>query len=133
MTYPLMLLWLLILAVSSTDEAPLQGTHWDLASIDAYDGPDISATGGVTIIFLDDRNEFKGCTGCNSYRGRYRTEGSLFRIVDLSWTEAGCPTQELFEQEQLLQQVLSDAYEFILEDSQLTITATDGQALMFSP
>ena len=136
MLHCIVFLTFLVLFLASTsctfDETRLPGTNWTLASMDTYLGPDIPAVGEVTLRFDENGNEFEGDTGCNSYRGRYRVEGSLFRVLDARWTEAGCPTDALFEQEQVLQEVFSSAYEFFLEGPQLTITAVGGRSLTFA-
>ena len=120
-----------VLAVSCGGESSLRGTYWNLLSMDTFDGPDITPHAGVALEFSEDGNGFSGGTACNTFGGTYRIEGSLFRVVDLWWTEAGCPSDELFEQEQFVQQVLSDAYEYFLEGEELTIMATDGRSLTF--
>ena len=58
--------------------------------------------------------------------------GSSFTIEELSWTEAGCPSQELFMQQSLYTDLLVDAEGFAISGSQLTITGSDGQTIIFA-
>ena len=53
-----------------------------------------------------------GWTGCNSYGARYSVRQSELDLADLTWTEAGCPTQTLFQQEQRMQDSLATVERF---------------------
>ena len=52
--------------------------------------------------------------------------GSSFTIEELSWTEAGCPSRELFMQESLYIELLVEAERFAIPGSHLTIASFDG-------
>ena len=108
------------------DEQPLTGTSWMLLSVGGS-----PAIGNVEVEFSEESG-ISGWTGCNSYDGRYSASGSSFTIEELSWTEAGCPSHELFMQESLYTDLLVDAEGFAISGSQLTITGSDGQTIIFA-
>ncbi len=110
----------------ASDEQPLAGTSWTLLSIEGS-----QAIGNVEVEFSEESG-ISGWTGCNSYNGRYTASGSSFSIEELSWTEAGCPSRDLFMQESLYTDLLVDAEGFAISGSQLTITSSDGQIITFA-
>ena len=116
---------LLALACAS-EEQPLSGTSWTLVSVGGS-----PAIGNVEVEFSGE-NGISGWTGCNSYDGRYRASGSSFTTEELSWTEAGCPSRELFTQESLYTDLLVNAEGFAISGSQLTITSSDGRTIIFA-
>ncbi len=116
---------LLALACGS-EEQPLAGTSWALLSVGGS-----AAIGDVEVEFSEEGG-ISGWTGCNSYAGKYSASGSSFTIEELSWTEAGCPSHELFVQESLYTDLLVDAEEFAIDGSQLTITSSDGRTITFA-
>ena len=116
---------ILTLACAS-EEQPLAGTSWTLLSIEGS-----PAIGNVEVEFSEESG-ISGWTGCNSYDGRYSVSGSSFAIEELSWTEAGCPSRELFRQESLYTDLLVDAEGFAISGSRLTITSSDGQIITFA-
>ena len=63
-----------------------------------------------------------GWTGCNSYGARYSAGEPELRLDELTWTEAGCPSQALFRQEQRMQALLATVERFKVSDQQLTLT-----------
>ena len=63
-----------------------------------------------------------GWTGCNSCGARYRVGEPELRLDELTWTEAGCPSQALFRQEQGMQHLLATVERFEVSDQQLTLT-----------
>ena len=115
---------LLSLACAS-EEQPLAGTSWTLLSLGGS-----PAIGKVEVEFSEESG-ISGWTGCNSYDGRYGASGSSFTIEELSWTEAGCPSRELFTQESLYLDLLVDAEGFAISGSQLTFTSSNGQTIRF--
>ncbi len=117
----------MLLALACTpDEHPLAGTSWTLLSIGGN-----PAIGDVDVEFSEERG-ISGWTGCNSYDGRYSTSGSSLATHDLRWTEAGCPSRELFMQESLYTDLLVDAEGFATGGSELAITSSDGQTMIFA-
>lgn len=75
--------------------------------------------------------DFTGWTGCNAYGGEYSVRGSELRLRDLTWTEAGCPSQALFRQEQRMQDLLATVERFEVTDARLTLHSEGGQTAVF--
>ena len=117
---------MLMALACAPEEQPLTGTSWTLLSIGGS-----PAIGNVEVEFSEESG-ISGWTGCNSYDGRYSTSGSSFTIEELSWTEAGCPSHELFMQESMYTDLLVDAEGFVISGSHLTITGSDGQTMTFA-
>ena len=109
------------------EEQSLAGTSWTLLSVGG--GP---AVGNVEVEFSAG-SRISGWTGCNSYDGRYRASGPSFTIEELHWTEAGCPSHEMFLQESLYLDLLVDAEEFAISGPRLTITSSAGRTITFAP
>ena len=116
---------LLALACASEEPSPA-GTSWTLLSV----GNSL-AIGNVEVEFSEESG-ISGWTGCNSYDGRYSASGSSFTIEELRWTEAGCPSSELFMQESLYIELLVEAERFAISGAELTITSSDGQTITFA-
>ena len=116
---------LLALACAS-EEQPLAGTAWTLLSVGGS-----PAIGNVEAEFSEESG-ISGWTGCNSYDGKYSASGSSLTIEELRWTEAGCPSRELFMQESLYIDLLAEAERFAISGSQLTITSSDGRTITFA-
>ena len=77
--------------------------------------------------------DMTGWTGCNAYGARYSLEESHLRLDELTWTEAGCPSQALFRQEQRMQDLLATVESFEVSEERLTLHSEGGQALVFEP
>ena len=127
--------WFLALALAgcggwSSYPHLLANSEWQLVRLGEIDSP--AEAGGANIEFTTVA-DMTGWTGCNSYRGRYSVRGPELLIADLHWTEAGCPSDALFRQEQLMQTALSavQSFEFELEGDRLTLYGGGKQLLVF--
>ena len=115
--------------VSSSDNV-LADTEWHLSSLgSAADPTPVVPGSGVTAKFSQD--DMSGSTGCNSYDGSYSVSGSsLSTGDDLRWTERGCASTDLREQEELFLDLLVAAETFVLFGEQLVISSEDGQSVL---
>lgn len=114
---------LLVLTVAcGVTGSPLAGTSWNLTTYHA---------GGATMHFSAFDNSVKGWTGCNTFKGDYSTKGDSLSFTSLGWTEAGCPTNELREQEAALLEGLIDVQEWAVNGFSLTLTTEEGTVLRF--
>ena len=86
--------------------------------------------GDPTAEFTAD-TDMTGWTGCNSYGARYSVREGDMRLDDLGWTEASCTSQGLFQQEQLMQELLATVERFEISGDRLTLHSEDGQVLVF--
>ena len=126
----LLLGFVLILVACGSEENPLAGTEWRLVALGNADAPDEVVGGNPTAEFTT-AADMTGWTGCNSYGARYSARESELRLDDLGWTEAGCPSQALFQQEQRMQDSLATVERFEVSGERLTIHSEGGQVLVF--
>ena len=128
---------LLLLACGSIDvdidfggDDPLADTEWRLTSLGPASGPTPAVSGSdATAEFMEE--EMRGWTGCNGYSGTYKVSDSSFSAGDdLLWTERGCPSAELLEQEGLFLDLLVAAESFTLSGDQLVISSEEGQSVL---
>ena len=119
-----------LLAACGSEGNPLAGTEWRLVELGNADAPAEVARGDATARFTT-AMDMTGSTGCNSYGARYSVRGSELRLDDLQWTEAGCPSQALFQQEQRMQDSLATVERFAISEERLTLHSSGGQVLVF--
>ena len=120
----------LLLAACGSGENPLDGTEWRLVTLGDAGAPDAVVGGDANAEFTT-ATDMTGWTGCNSYGALYSVRDSELRLDDLTWTEAGCPTQALFRQEQRMQDSLATVERFEVSGEQLTLHSQGGQVLVF--
>lgn len=131
------MLWILLgfvflLAACGGSDNPLAETEWRLVELgEAYSPAQV--VGDDAGIEFTTATEMTGWTGCNSYASRYSVRQSDLRLDDLMWTEAGCPTQTLFRQEQRMQDSLATVERFEISGGRLTLHSEGGQVLIFDP
>ena len=127
--------WLLpgfvfLLVACGSEGNTLANTEWRLLALGVADAPAEVVGGNATAEFTTAR-DMTGWTGCNSYAARYRAGESELRLDDLEWTEAGCPSHALFQQEQRMQDSLATVERFEVSGERLTLHSEGGQVLVF--
>ena len=120
----------LLIAACGGEENPLANTEWRLVALGNADAPTEVMAGNPTAEFTT-ATDVTGWTGCNSYGARYSARESELRLDELTWTEAGCPSQALFQQEQRMQDSLATVERFEVSGEQLTLHSEGGQVLVF--
>ena len=130
-----MMRWLLLgivflLAACGSQENPLADTEWRLVALGNADAPAEVVEGNATAEFTT-TGDMTGWTGCNSYSARYSARDSELRLDNLGWTEAGCPSDALFQQEQRMQDSLATVERFEVSGDRLTLHSEGGQTLVF--
>lgn len=75
--------------------------------------------------------DLAGWTGCNSFAARYSARGEDLQLAGLGWTEAGCPSQAMFWQEQRIQHSLATIEGFAIDEDRLLIESEGGWLLVF--
>ena len=108
----------------------LANTEWRMVALGNADDPTEVVGGDPTAEFTT-ATDMTGWTGCNSYTARYRARESELLLDGLMWTEAGCPSQGLFLQEQRMQDSLATVERFEVLGKRLTLHSEGGQALVF--
>ena len=126
----LLFIFALLMAACGGEENPLTNTEWRLVALGNADAPAEAVAGNPTAEFTT-ATDMTGWTGCNSYGARYTARESQLRLDDLRWTEAGCPSQALFRQEQRMQDLLATVERFEVSGEQLTLHSEGGQVLVF--
>ena len=126
----ILFIFALLMAACGGEENPLANTEWRLVALGYADSPTEVVAGDPTAEFTTD-TDMTGWTGCNSYGASYSVGESQLRLDELTWTEAGCPTQALFQQEQRMQNLLATVESFEVSDERLTLHSEGGQALVF--
>ncbi len=126
----LLLGFMLLLAACGGEGNPLADTEWRLVGLGNANAPAEVVGGNPTAEFTT-ATDMTGWTGCNSYAARYGVRGSELGLDDLTWTEAGCPSQALFRQEQRMQDSLATVERFEVSGEQLTLHSEGGQVLVF--
>lgn len=117
-----------LLAACGSDANPLAGSAWRLVALGPAASP-AAAIGDADLRFTTDA--ISGGTGCNGYGAAYRVQQSDLRLDNLRWTERGCPSDQLFQQEQRMQAVLATVQRFDLAGDRLTLHGDDGRVLIF--
>jgi len=123
----LLVLGILLLAACSSKDVGLDGTEWELLSINGV--APIEAT-EITLRFLDGR--VQGSSGCNTYGGDYVLEGeSVFRVGPVAVTEMACLDPDgAMDQEVNYLQVLQGASVLVQDDDRISIEG-GGNSLRF--
>ena len=113
--------------VNRASDDSLDGTSWVLFAIGGVKPIDGTR---ITAEFKD--GEIRGSAGCNSYFGSYKTDGDAIEISEIGSTLMACLEPEgIMDQDQFFTSFLSDAQEYRLDDGQLQIFRSDGEALVF--
>jgi heat shock protein HslJ len=124
-----MFLLLMTACGENANKDPLDGTSWTLF---AYRKSKPIEDTTLTIAFED--GQISGSAGCNSYFGSYEIKSDIITISETGWTLMACLDPEgVMEQEQLFMEYLQDAQRFTLNDEQLMIFQSEGEALTFIP
>ena len=119
-----------LLAACGGEENPLANTEWRLVALGNADAPAAVVGGDPTTRFTT-ATDMTGWTGCNAYGAAYSVRGSELGLDELTWTEAGCPSDALFRQEQRMQDSLATVERFEVSEERLTLHSEGGQALVF--
>ena len=126
----LLLGFVLLLVACGSQGNPLANTEWQLVALGNADASDAVVAGNPTAEFTTAK-DMTGWTGCNAFGAGYRVRGSELLLDKLTWTEAGCPSLGLFQQEQRIQSLLATVERFEVSGEQLTLHSEGGQALVF--
>ena len=126
----LLLVSTLLAACGDGDGNPLANSAWRLVALGDADAL-AEVVGGDPTAEFTTVTDMTGWTGCNAYGARYRVGDSELRLDELTWTEAGCPSQALFRQEQRMQDSLATVERFEVSGERLTLLSESGQAMVF--
>ena len=122
------------LTACTANAITLENTNWVLESYGEQGNLQTVLEGTeITAIFDSAEGQLSGSTGCNSYFASYEANGNKLSISAIAHTEMYCDAPEgVMEQEREYLTLLLDAATFQVEDSQLMISSSGGQVLIFS-
>lgn len=132
-TFVLVILVVMVLTACSSNETsvgdPLSGTSWELVYYRKS-----RVIEGVAVTATFEGGQVKGSSGCNSYSGSYQVEGGKISFSPLMSTLMACPDPDgVMDQEAMFLAWLQDAQTYQIQDDQLMIFRSDGEALTFIP
>ena len=122
--------FMLLLVACGSQGNPLANTEWRLVALGDANAPAEVVAGNPTAEFPTAK-DMTGWTGCNAFGAGYRVRKSELHLDELTWTEAGCPSQALFQQEQRMQELLATLERFEVSGTRLTLHSEGGQTLVF--
>ena len=108
---------------------PLTGTMWTLTTFVMGDIAE-SLVADTSITMRIDGDQLTG-KACNSYGGTVTQNGSSFRVGPLRSTKMACPGEGVMGQEARYLALLQSVTSMTLDEAGLTLTAPDGQALVY--
>ena len=109
---------------------PLVGTQWQLTTFIKDEGAQ-SLVAGSSITMMIEGDQLQG-KACNTYGGTVTQDGSSFTVGPLRSTRMACPEEGVMEQEARYLALLEKVTTMKLDADTLTLTAPDGQALVYS-
>jgi heat shock protein HslJ len=110
----------------SEDSIHLFGNKWRLISVD---GRQVGASGAYIVFSGTDEGVYGG-TGCNSFNGSYRIEGSRLHLSPLAMTMRACPDKGSEEGD--LMKALRSADSLKIEPDRLYIFSEGAASLVFA-
>lgn len=113
-------------------DASLDGTDWQLTTfVEGEAASSLLAGSTITARFEDGR--VGGSGGCNTYGAAYQAEGGTLSIDVAEATEMACLEPEgVMDQETRYLDALSAVDSYVIEGSQLTLSAPDGRQLIYT-
>ncbi len=109
---------------------PLEGTTWRLVTFVKNDAAE-SLVDESSITLVVDSEQFSG-KACNTYSGTAVRTGLTVKVGPLRSTKMACPGEGVMAQEQRYLTVLQTVTTIAIEGNELTLTAPDGQALIYT-
>jgi heat shock protein HslJ len=109
---------------SGDDASDLEDIRWKMSAY-AVDGEMVDALDDASVTAAFDGSAVSGSGGCNSYNGSYVAEGSAIEIGPAAATLMACP-EPIMAQEQAFFAALSEAAEYQVTETELTLLDEDG-------
>ncbi|GAB4417534.1 MAG: META domain-containing protein [Anaerolineales bacterium] len=119
---------ILLTACGSSGNTSLNGTSWELVSID---GQAPVKGSRITLIFED--GQASGNSGCNHYGGEYKVRGNKIEFGGFMSTLMACADAAIGNQEARYLELLGNAQSFEFADGQLQVYGSGNEALTFVP
>jgi heat shock protein HslJ len=117
-------------SATSKDNLPLQGTHWNLVSIEGQELETNKYPVNVKpYIFFDTAGTFNGNLGCNIFFGTYYQKKQKIEIEYGSATKRLCGNMEI--EKAMMGAIKKDINNFTIEGKQLTLYSGKKEILKF--
>jgi heat shock protein HslJ len=103
--------------VEASNERPLEGTTWMLAELHGKAISTVEQQRPITVFYQKEGNKVNGFSGCNSFTGSYKLEGTTIVCTPLASTRMFC--QEAMETESAFLTLLQTEHTFKMEGAHL--------------
>ena len=118
-----------ILILSACSGAASVVGEWTLVSYGDASSPTPAVPDVETSISFDEKGQFGGNVGCNSFGSEYKVDGDQIIFGSIISTMMFCDTTS--PQESAVLSILSDqSVKYQIEGEQLTITSSDGASVV---
>jgi len=125
----LFILSILILSACSGGASASVVGEWTLVSYGDAASPTPAVSGVETSINFDEKEQFGGNVGCNSFGSEYKVNGDQIVFGSIISTMMFCDAT--FPQESAVLSILSDqSVQYQFDGEQLTITSSDGASVV---
>ena len=115
-------------ACSGQASASISG-EWTLASYGDASNPAPAVPDVETSVSFDDKGQFGGSVGCNSFGSEYKVDGDKITFGSIISTMMYC--EETSSQESVVLGILSDkTINYQVEGDELKITSSDGASVV---
>ena len=104
------------------DPGAFTNTSWQLESLGDAGNPQPVLAGSEVTMTFSALERVGGRSGCNSYRGKYTTDGARITFSGIASTKMACEPQQLMEQETQFQQALLAVERYELTGDHLELT-----------
>jgi putative lipoprotein len=105
----------------------LAGTHWTVTQINGQ--PPVAGDAVVDLSFQPDQ-QIGGHAGCNSFGGKYETQGRALSFSEMISTMMACADDALNAQESAYLQALGSVASYDLAGDTLTLKDAGGVAVL---
>ncbi len=125
----LLTFFMLIMAACTGGSSSALAGEWKLVSYGDASNPTPAVPNVDTSISFDEKGQFGGTVGCNSFGAGYVVDGDQITFEPILSTMMFC--EETSPQESAVLAILSDAtVKFQLNGGQLTLTSADGASVV---
>jgi heat shock protein HslJ len=116
--------------VLAVEVAPQIDGSWTVNGVNDGRKALMSTLRGTTLTLAFAGGTVSGNSGCNTFRGTYKTQGERVAIGRLSTTRKACPGDGVMKQETNYVAALEKAETWKIERGELTLFAADGMRLV---
>lgn len=118
-------------ACGGRNDLPLEGTTWQLASMEGIPSEAIDRnTDAFTLVFDAEQQMVYGRTNCNRFFGSYRIEERELEFGDLGMTRMACPEMEY---EDAFVRMLDEVEGYRIHGEELTLFDDERTLATFRP